>query len=117
MLPLGEQQLRVDVPVRVCGQANAEVDVGLGALGIAARPDRPDDFAFVDGSPPTDRDRSQMNERDRVAVLRADREAAAFTGNLAGERDDPGHRSAHLRARRRADVDPPVLPASVRVFA
>jgi hypothetical protein len=115
LLPLGEQQLRVDVAVRVGGQAHAEVDVGLGAFGLPAWPDRADDFALCDSSPRSDRDRSQVNQGDRVAVLRADRQAAPLTGNLARERDDPGHRSAHVCARRRADVDSAVLPASVRV--
>jgi len=115
LLPLREQQLRVDVAVRVGGQAHAEVDVGLGAFGLAARPDRADDFALCDSSPHTNGDRPQVNQGDRVAVLGTDRQAAALTGNLARERDDPGRRSAHLSARRRADVDSAVLPASVRV--
>ena len=115
--PLGKQQLRVDVAGRVCCQANSEVDIGLGAFGLAARADRADDFAFIDGSPRSDRDRSQMNERDRIPVLRADCQAAASVRNLAGERDDSSHRSAHLCARRRAYVDPAVLPSSVRVVA
>jgi hypothetical protein len=92
------------------------VDVGLGAFGLAARPDRADDFALCDSSSHSNGDRPQVNQGDRVAVLRADRQAAARTGNLAGERDDPGHRSPHLSARRRADVDSAVLPASVRVI-
>jgi len=116
-LPPGEQQLRIDVAVWVRGQANAEVDVGLGAFGLAARPDRANDFALCDGSPDSDCDRTQVNQGDRVAVLRADRQAAALTGNLTGERDDPGHRSAHVCPRRRADIDPSVLPASVRIVA
>jgi len=117
LLPRGEQQLRVDVAVRVGGQAHAQVDVGLGAFGLAARPDRADDFSLCDSSPHSNGDRPQVNQGDRVAVLRADRQAAARTGNLAGERDDPSHRSAHLCARRCADVDSAVLPASVRIVA
>jgi hypothetical protein len=115
LLSLGEQHLRVDVAVRVGGQANAKVDVGLGTFGLAARPDRADHFSLCDSSPHSDRDRAQMDKGDRVAVLGADRQAAALPGNLAGERDDSGHRSAHLGARRRADVDSAVLPAAVGV--
>jgi hypothetical protein len=107
--------LRVDVAVRVGGQAHAEVDVGLGAFGLAARADRADDFALCDCSPHSNGDRPQVNQGDRIAVLGTDRQAAALMGNLAGERHDSGHRSAHLSARRRADVDSTVLPASVRV--
>jgi hypothetical protein len=98
LLRLGEQQLRVDVAVRVGGQAHAEVDVGLGTFGLPARPDRADDFSFCDRSPHSNGDRPQVNQGDRVAILRADRQAAPLTGNLAGERDDPSHGSAHLSA-------------------
>jgi hypothetical protein len=114
---LRKQQERVDVAVRIRGQANTEVDVGLRALGISARSDRSDDFAFTDGRSDSDRNRSQMDKRDRVPVLGADRQTPALVRNLAGEGDDPGHRSAHIGARRRADVNSAVLPASVRVVA
>ena len=112
---LGQQQERVEVAVRIRGQANTEVDVGLRALRVSARSDRAHDFAFADGRPDSDRDRPQVDERDRVPVLGADRQAAALVWNLARERDDPAHRSAHVGARRRADVDSAVLPASVGV--
>jgi hypothetical protein len=114
---LRKQQERVDVAVRIRGQANTEVDIGLQALGVAARSDRSDDFAFTDGRSDSDGNRSQVDKRDRVPVLGADRQTPTLVRNLAGESDDPGHRSAHVGARRRADVDSAVLPASVRVVA
>jgi hypothetical protein len=114
---LWKQQHRVDVAVRIRGQANTEVDIGFRALGVAARSDRSDDFAFTDGRSDSDGNRSQVDKRDRVPVLGADRQTPTLVRNLAGEGDDPGHRSAHIGARRRADVDSAVLPASVRVVA
>jgi hypothetical protein len=93
------------------------VDVGLGAFRLAARSDRADDLALADGRLHSDRDRPQVNQGDRVSVLRADRQAPAFVRHLAGEGDDSRRRSAYVCARRCADVDSAVLPARVRVVA
>ena len=43
-----QQRQRVEVAVRIRGQANAEVDVRLAPLGLAARADRGHDVSFLD---------------------------------------------------------------------
>lgn len=113
----GEQRKRVDVPIRLGGQANAEMDVRLGAFRIAARADRPHDLALSDGCPDRHCDRPQMDERDRVPILGADRQAAPLAGQLSREGDDSGRRRAHVGSRLRPDVDASMLAARVRVFS
>ena len=111
----GKQHKRVDVPVRVGGQPDAEMDVRLGPFRIAARADRPHDLALTDRCADSECDRAQVDEGDRVAVCRADRQAETLARKLPGEGDDSGRRSAHIGSRRRADVHPTVLAAGVRV--
>ena len=69
--PDREQRLRVDVPVRVGRQADAQVDVGLRAFRIAAGADRADDVALRDRRPHAKSNRPQVDERDGVAVFGA----------------------------------------------
>jgi hypothetical protein len=113
--PGGEQRKRVEVPIWVGGQSDAEVDVRLGSFRLAARADRPHDLPLADRRPGRQGDRSQVHEGDRVAVLGADRQTEPLARQPAGEGDDPRGRSAHLGARRSADVDAAVLAARVRV--
>jgi hypothetical protein len=101
--------------VRIRGQADAEMDVGLSPLGLSARADRSDDLAFLDRGPGRHADRAEMHERDRVAVRRANREAETLMGKLARERDDAGGGRPDLGRGRRRNVDPPVLPAGIWV--
>jgi hypothetical protein len=101
--------------VRVGGQANAEVDIGLCPLRLAAGADRAHDLAFLDRSPGAYSDRSEVDERDRVAVGGANRQAQPLTGQLPDERGDARCRSPDVGTGRRADVDSPVLAARVRV--
>jgi hypothetical protein len=112
----GEQGQRVDVAVRVGGQPHSEVDVRVGAFGLSAWADRPHDLSLRDCGPRSDRNRPEVDERDRVAVLGPDRQAATFSRQLAGEGDDAGRRGAHLCSRRRADVDATVLATRVRIL-
>ena len=74
------------------------MDVRLGSLGVSARADRPYDLALADRRSDANRNRPQVDEGDRVPVLGADRQTAPFARELAGERDDPGRRRAHLGA-------------------
>jgi len=101
--------------VRIRGQTNAEVDVGVRAFRLAARADRADDLALRDRRPHANGNRPQVDERDRVPVLGADRQAAALARHLPRERDHARRGSAHVGTARRADVDAAVLPAGVRV--
>ena len=56
-----------------------------------------------------------MQERDRVTVLRLERNRSAADGNGAGKGDDPGCWGEHGCARLSADVDPAVLACRVGV--
>ena len=62
---------------------------GHGQLGDAARADRPDRAALGDSPPRADDDRAEMQQRDRVAVRRLDRDRLARPRHGAGEGDDP----------------------------
>ena len=106
---------RVEVPVRVGREPDAEIHVRLGAFDVAGRPDRPDDVALGDLCARRHRDRSEMDERDRVAVRGAYGEAKALVRQLSDERHDPVHRGVHVRPGRSADVDAAVLAAAVRI--
>jgi hypothetical protein len=93
------------------------MDVRLGPLWVAARADRADDLALVDGRADADPYRSQVHERDGITVGGADRQALALARDRAREEDDPGRRRAHVGPRRRGDVDPAMLAAPVRILA
>jgi hypothetical protein len=101
--------------MRIGGPANAEVDVGLRPLCLAARADRAHDLAFLDCGPGAHSDRSEVDERDRVAAGGANRQAQALVGQLPDEGGDSRRRSPNLCAHRRRDVNSPVLAARVRI--
>jgi hypothetical protein len=113
--PCREQRERVDVAVRFGGQANAEVDVRLSPLGVPARADRAHDLAFRDRGARSHADRSEMDERDRVAVGRANRQAQPFVRQLSDEGGDAGCGGLDVGTRGRRDVDSAVLAACIRV--
>jgi hypothetical protein len=113
--PCGEKRERVHIPVGIGGQANAEVDVRLCPLGIAARADSAHDLAFLDRGTGANPDRSEVDERDRVAVGGANRQAQTFARQLPDEGRDARCRSPDLGTRRRSDVDSPVLATRVRI--
>jgi hypothetical protein len=102
--------------VRFGGQANAEVDVWLCPFGVPAGTDRAYDLALFDRRSRPHADRSQMNERDRVAVGRANRQAQALVRQLPDEGGDAGCGCSNVGAGRRRDVDSPVLAAGVRII-
>jgi hypothetical protein len=58
-----------------------------------------------------------MQERDRVTVLRLERDRSAAHRDGAGEGDDPGRRGEHRRAGWSADVDAAVLARRIRIVA
>lgn len=111
----GKKRQRVDVAVRFGGQADPEVDVRLDPLGVAARADRADGLSFLDRSPCRHADRSEMDERDRVAVGRANRQAEPFARKLPGKRHDARRGSLDVGACVSGDVDPTMLAARVRI--
>jgi hypothetical protein len=60
--------------VRLGRQAHAEMNVWFRNLGIDARTDHADHLSLGDRSANRDRDRAELEKRDRVAVLSADRD-------------------------------------------
>jgi hypothetical protein len=116
-LPRRQQAQRVDVAVLVGGDADAEMDVGLGVLRLGARPDRPDRVALGDHQALVDEQRAQLGVRHREAVRSPDRDHAPVAGHRPGERDHTRGGSPHRGVDRRPDVDAAVLPARIRVGA
>ena len=116
-IPDGQQRKRVEVPVRIGRQPDAEMGVRLRSLGLATRADRPYDLSFADSRSDGQANRSQVDEGDRIPVLGADRQAEPLARQPAGVGDDPRGRSAYVGSRRRADVDAAVLAARIRVVA
>lgn len=114
-LSRGKKPQRVDVSVRVGREPDPEIDVRLGPLDVAARPDRPDDVALGDRRAGRDADRPQVDEGDRVAVRGPDRETQPLVRQPPDERGHARRRRANVRTGRSADVDAAVLSARVRI--
>jgi hypothetical protein len=110
-----EEAQRIEVALGLGRHAHAEVDVRAGPLGVARRPDGADRGALVDPGTPLDRDRAEVDERDRVAVGGRDRHGEAVAGQRPGEGDRALPRSAYGLARHARKVDAPMLAARVRV--
>ena len=111
----GQEQLRVDIALRVWGLPDAEVDVRHRQLRNAARVDGADRIALPDRRPAPDRERAEVHERHRVPIRRLDRHRLARGRHGSGERNRAGRRREDGRPHRRADVDPAVLSRRVRV--
>ena len=62
-------------------------------------------------------DRAELQQRDRVAVGRLDRDRTTAAGDRADERDGAGSRRAHDSPKVGADVQATVLTAGVDVVA
>lgn len=84
-------------------------------LDLSARADGADHLTLVDLGADSDADGPEMDERDRVAVLGADRHAEPRARHRAGERDHAARGRAHIGARERPNVHTAVLPALVRI--
>jgi hypothetical protein len=110
-----QERQRVDVALRVGGHTDAELDIRLGELDLAARPDRADRVTLRDRGVAAHADRAEVQERDRVAVLCLDRHSLATTRNRAREADRASCRRRHRGPRVSCDVDAAVLPRRVRV--
>ena len=111
----GQERQRVEVPLRLRGQPDAQMDVRLARprgrrSARSCRPGRPRRPV----RPSVDGDRAQMGERHRIPVRCLDRDALPRGRDRPGE----GHRSRGRSEDRRscltADVDAPVLAALVR---
>jgi hypothetical protein len=113
--PQRQQRHRVDVTVRISRVADAQVNVRLRSLGVAARPDRSDHLSFLDRRPDGDADRAEVDERDRPAIRGPHRQTQPLARQASGERDGAARGRAHVGTGRSADVDAAVLSPRVRV--
>ena len=104
----GQKPQRVDVTLRVRGRADAEVDERVPSR-------RADPRSLADVCIAGHRDRSEVQQRRRVAERRLDRDRLAAARDRADERDSAGGRRSHGRPVGRGDVDAPVLTGRVRV--
>ena len=95
---LGKQAQRVEVAVRLSRDSDSEVDVRLVMLDLSARADGADALTLLDRSADPDAHGPEMDERDRIAVLGADRHAEPRMRQRAGERDHAARRCAHIGA-------------------
>ena len=93
--PFREEPERVDVALRVGRDADAEVHVRAGMLGLAARPERPDGLALGDEGAAPHGGLTEVKERDRVPVGRPDRDRAPASGHCPGKADGPTGGRAH----------------------
>jgi hypothetical protein len=113
--PRGEQCQRVDIALRIAGHAHPEVDIGLVALHVATRTDRPDGGSFLHERAAHDADRAKVDERRRECGRRLDRDSLPAARDGARERDDAVRRGENGRAGRSTEVDAAVLATCIRV--
>ena len=113
--PRGQQAERIDVSVRVGGDANAEVDVWPQGDGVAALADHADLRSLRDRAAAHDARHPELEHRHGVAVAGGDRDRAAATGHEADEGDGAAGRCEHGAAKLGRDVDASVLAGRVRV--
>jgi hypothetical protein len=110
-----QQQDRVDVPVRLRGHPDAEMDVRGAGDGVLARANLTDDGALGDGTAACDRDRAELEQRHGVAVGGLNRQRAPTRRDRPDERDGACCGSHDRIADARTDVDPAVLAGGVLV--
>ena len=113
----GQEREWVDVPVRIRRDPDAEVDVWDRVLALAAGADRADRRALAEGRAAVDRDRAEVDERDRVAVLRSHGDGSPARGNGAGEAHDSCRGRADGRSFVAGDVDAAMLPSGVGILS
>jgi len=112
-----KQRLRIDVSLRLGGDPDPEVNVGLLNLGLLARSDRPHDGALFDDGALRHGDRTEVDVRYRVAVCRLDGDGLAAARHRTGERDGSSGSRAYGMAEGARDVDPAVLPGRIGVVS
>jgi hypothetical protein len=106
---------RIEITVRIGGPADAEMDVGHFLLCRSGRPDRADSLPFDHARAAGDGDRAEVDEGDRVAVGRLDRDAEPVRRQRAGKRDHSRTHGGHGATALPGDVDATVLPGGVGV--
>lgn len=110
-----QQRERVDVSLLVGGHADAEVDVRLGPIGLATRPDRGHRGSLRHGVALANEEGAEMLERDCVPVCSPDRECLASLRHGPGEGDGSRCGSTDVGIEISGNVDPAVLAAGVRI--
>jgi hypothetical protein len=93
------------------------MNVRLRPFRVARGTDRTHALALLDLGASLHGSRSEVNERDGVAVGSADRDSHAVPRRRAGEGDNARAGSGHRLLGVAADVDSAVLPAGVRIVA
>jgi len=106
---------RVEVSVRVGGDAHSQVDVRHRPLGLAARADHADGGALVDLRALDHSDSTEMGERDRQPVAREDADGLAVAWHGAGERHGARGGRVDGLGVGSGDVDAAMLPTRVGV--
>jgi hypothetical protein len=93
------------------------MDVRDVVLRHAGRPGLGHRVALVDSVAATYEERAEVRERDLVAVGGDDRESRPVRRDATGERDLAARRRSNDAGAVERDVDPPMLPARVRVVS
>lgn len=112
-----EERQGVDIAVRIGRDSNAEMHVALARDAVATRPDHADDVALGDDRASCHGRGAELKVRHGVAVVGSNADSEPTVRHGADERDRAARSGAHPRADRRADVDPAVLTARIRVGA
>jgi hypothetical protein len=115
--PSRQKREWIDVALLVVGMTDAEIDVGLWPVGLAARPDRRHRHSFRNRLALTDAQRPEMLQRHGIAVRGTDGQGLAALGHRARERDHTGRGSGHVRAEVARDVDATVLPRRIGIVS
>jgi hypothetical protein len=110
-----QERERIDVSLLLGGASDAEVDVRLARDRVDALTDGADGRALGNRVSAPDGDLAQLEQRDRVAVSRSDRQRPSAARDRADERDGPFARRTNSLTGRRGDVDAAVLAAGVRI--
>ncbi|HKO74657.1 MAG TPA: hypothetical protein VJU01_05035 [Gaiellaceae bacterium] len=108
----GQKPDGIDVPVRLVGLPDPQIDVRLGGLSH-----RPHGVSLPDLEPLRHGIGTEALEGDREAVGGPDGDRLPARGHRAGEADRAGGGRTNGRAGRRADVDASVLAAGVGIVA
>jgi hypothetical protein len=111
----GQESQRVEVAVRIAVPADAEVDIRARPLGRTGRAQHPHPGTLLDRRVPLDGDRSEVGQRDGVAVVRSDRDREPARRHRGGKGDHAAVRRNHCLSGRARDVDPSMLPAEIGV--
>jgi hypothetical protein len=112
-----QQRQRVHVPLCIARRAQAEVHVRLRVVCDAARPDSSDDRPFLHRRTARHGDRPEMEKSRCVSGRGLDRHGLPAGRHGAREGDDSSRRSHDLGPSRRAEIEPSVLAARIRMRA